>query len=78
MAGSIMSEMEELQRRLAEVEAREQELARRESALAAKAVHRNPYERLNLSEKAVNAVIIVCILAIAALIAFGLYLGKTP
>ncbi len=71
-----MTEADELRQRLAEVEAREQELERRERAMNAKAIHHNLYANLTVSERTVNMVIVACIAGIAALVALGMYLGK--
>ncbi|MCD8138169.1 MAG: hypothetical protein LUE17_00045 [Planctomycetaceae bacterium] len=71
-----MAETDELQERLAALEAREEELARREKALNAKALHHNLYANLTVSERTVNMVIVACIAGIAALVALGMYLGR--
>ena len=71
-----MRETDEVQNRLAELEAREKELARREAAFAAKGLRNNLYDRVNLSAKAVDAIIIACILAIILAVAVGMYLGN--
>ncbi|MCC8180833.1 MAG: hypothetical protein LIP23_08005 [Planctomycetes bacterium] len=65
-----------LETRLAEVEAREKAVAEKERALKAKGLHFNIYENLSASPKAVDAVIIACIAAIALLVGLGTYFGK--
>ncbi|MDR1612977.1 MAG: hypothetical protein LBT97_09370 [Planctomycetota bacterium] len=65
----------DLQKRLEEVARRERAVARRERAVDAKSIKHNLYERMNLSLGAVNAVIILCVVALAVLIALGICLG---
>jgi hypothetical protein len=65
---------EDFARRLAQLEARERELAERERA--ANDPRRHLYGRMNLSGRTVDIVIAVCAVAILALTAAGYLLGR--
>ncbi|MDR1521068.1 MAG: hypothetical protein LBU23_13145 [Planctomycetota bacterium] len=71
-----MTAEDEPARRLAEVEARERAVERRERAAGAEGLRHNLYARVNLSRRAVDAVIVACAVLIAVLAAVGYYFGK--
>ena len=73
-----MATEDDIQGRLAELEAREREVAARERVMEAKSVHRNMYAHINLSPRVIDAIIIVCGLVIIGLVVFGSSLGRTP
>jgi hypothetical protein len=65
----------ELRRREAELDAREGEISRRESAAQDRSLRRNPYEHVTLSKRALDAIIVVCALLIAAFATVGAIYG---
>lgn len=67
---------QELRQREAELEAREQAVAAKERALDARSIKHNLYDRLTISLRTVDAIIIGCVVAIAALVALGMYFGR--
>lgn len=71
-----MTTEDDFQRRLAELEARELAVAARERAGEAKGLRYNLYERITLSRRTVDIIIIACAVAIVTLVAVGVYLGK--
>lgn len=70
----MTSEEEDFARRLAQLEARERELAEREGS--AKSLRGHLYGRMNLSARTVDIVIVVCAIAIVALTVAGYFLGR--
>lgn len=66
---------DELQRRLADIEAREAQLAKRERAAAARGIRRNMYENITLSVRAIDAIIIGCAVLIVLLVIVGRVIG---
>ena len=72
----IMMDENELQRRLAEVEARERAVTAREQAARVRGIRYNMYERITLSPRAIDAIIIGCAVAIVALVIVGAVMGK--
>jgi hypothetical protein len=68
-----MPSEEELRRKEAELDAREREISRREAAACF--LRRNPYERVTLSKRTLDAVIAVCALLIVAFVIAGAIYG---
>ncbi len=66
----------EIQQRIAELEERERKISEREKALSAKSIHRNHYDRIDVSTRTMDVIIIICVLAIAVLVVAGMFLGK--
>jgi hypothetical protein len=71
-----MTENAEMQQRIAELEERERKVTEREKALAGKSIHRNHYDRIDVSTRTMDIIIIVCVLIIAALVVAGVFFGK--
>lgn len=66
-----MNREQELERRVAELEAREQDIARREKIMEARSVRHCIYDGLNVSLRTVDTVIVLCAIAIVALVVLG-------
>ena len=68
------SEMD-ITRRLEEIEAREQELEKKEKAFAAKGLRSNLYDRITCSVRTVDIIIAACAALIVGLTVFGAVYG---
>lgn len=68
---------EDFTRRLAVIEARERELDKREKAAQAKGLRHNLYERVTVSVRTLDAVIVVCALLILILVIAGVMQGRS-
>jgi len=76
---TLMEKMSEIEmaKRLEEIEAREQELEKREKVAAAKGLRQNLYDRITCTLGTVDAIIMVCAALIIALTVIGtVYGGK--
>lgn len=71
-----MQPEEELARRLAEVEAREQRVAARERAAEGRRFRHNLYQHITLSKRAIDTIIIICAALIGALVVIGTMVGR--
>lgn len=66
---------DELRRKEAELDTRERDVARREDAVRGGSLRHNLYERITLSKRAVDAIIAICALLIAAFTIAGVLYG---
>ncbi len=73
-----MENLQEFEKRLAELERRERDVARREIALEAKSLRHNLYDRIPASSaKWIDHIIAVCVVALFMLIVIGILMART-